>query len=198
MAVCAAGGARVMYRLLLLHARAYVTKTDSTTTMPVALARRAEDDTRTWARESRAANATPCSPHSTTLRAILLNSLTILCSLSASGGQTAAQHPRPGLCLIHPGWRPASQEGQPRRQVNSQHSRTKRQTVTAAMLPDIATHPDSQTQPRFMQPSIPTQEQEWESDQHNTRREAGPAGPSHRKHPEAHLTAIDGRKRRTV
>jgi hypothetical protein len=165
-----------------------VTQTESTTTMPVALARRAEDDTRTWVRES-CARCDALQPahheHCAQFSAVCLPPVGRL------------QHStRPGLCLIHPGWRPASPEGQPRRQVNSQHTRTKRHSATAAMLPDTATHPDTQTQKKFMQLSTPTQE--WESDQHNTRREAGPDGPSHREHPKAHLIAIDGHKRLTV
>jgi hypothetical protein len=80
---------------------------------------------------------------------------------------------RPGLCLIHPGWRPASPEGQPLRQVNNQ--RSKHQTTTAAKPNQCK--PDTQTQTRVMQPPATTRE--WESDEHN-KREACPVGPSHR------------------
>jgi hypothetical protein len=79
-----------------------VTQTDSTATMPVTLARRAEDDTRTWlgARKPRPMRR-PAARTPRTLR-------TILCSLSASGGQTAAQNPAralshtPGLAASQP------------------------------------------------------------------------------------------------
>jgi hypothetical protein len=59
---------------------------------------------------------------------------------------------RLGICLIHPGWRPASPEGQPLRQVNNQ--RSKHQTTTAAMPNQCK--PDTQTQSRFMHSPAPT------------------------------------------
>jgi hypothetical protein len=142
-----------------------VTQTDSTnTTMPVALAWRAEDDTRTQVGENRA--------HCDALQPAHLTAHKSLHHISAVCYRL--QHStRPGLCLTHPGWRPASPEGQPLRQVNNQ--RSKHQTTTAAMPNQCK--PDTQTQTRFMQPPAPTQD--LESDQHN-KREASLVGPSHR------------------
>jgi hypothetical protein len=84
---------------------------------------------------------------------------------------------RPGRCLIHlnhPGWRTASPEGQPRRQVNHQ---TNQKMKTAAM-------PTQSVQTRHPDPgkshSTSNTIQKCDSDQHNTRREANPVGPSHR------------------
>jgi hypothetical protein len=144
-----------------------VTQTDSTnTTMPVALVRRAEVDTRTWVRESRThRNALQPAQRNTAHKS---TSAVCSCRLQSST--------RPGRCLIHlshPGWRPASPEGQPRRQVNHQ---TNQKMKTAAMPTQCK--PDTQTQARVIQPPTPTQK--CDSDQHNTRREANPVGPSHR------------------
>jgi hypothetical protein len=110
-----------------------VTQTDSTTTMPVALARRAEDDTRTRVRESRA----QCDALQPAHHGIAHNSLQSVClrwaDCSTVPGQGSVSYTRVG------GQPAQSPEAQSRRQVNSQHPRTKRQTVTAAMLPDTAT-----------------------------------------------------------
>jgi hypothetical protein len=73
-----------------------VTQTDSTTTMPVALARRAEaeDDTRTWVPESRAqCDALQPAHHDIAHKT--------LCSVSASGGQTPAQYPARALSVSY-------------------------------------------------------------------------------------------------
>jgi hypothetical protein len=90
-----------------------VTQTDSTdTTMPVALARRAEDDTRTQVRENRA--------HCDALQPAHLTAHKSLHHISAVCYRL--QHrTRPGLCLTHPGWRPA---GQPAQRVSLQGKST--------------------------------------------------------------------------
>jgi hypothetical protein len=135
--------------------------------MPVALARRAEVDTRTWVRESRT--------HRDALQPAQRN--TAHKSTSAVCSCRLQSSTRPGRCLIHlnhPGWRrPASPKGQPRRQVNHQ---TNQKMKTAAMPTQCK--PDTQTQARVVQP--PTPNQKYDSDQHNTRKEANPVGPSHR------------------
>jgi hypothetical protein len=112
-----------------------VTQTDSTNaTMPVALARRAEVDTGTWVRESRTHRDALQSAHHNTAH----KSTSAVCSCRLQSST------RPGRCLIHlnhPGWRPASPEGQPRRQVNHQ---TNQKMKTAAMpTQSVQTrHPD--------------------------------------------------------
>jgi hypothetical protein len=144
-----------------------VTQTNSTdTTMPVALARRAEDDTRTQVREIRA--------HCDALQPAHLTAHKSLHHISAVCYRL--QHStRPGLCLIRPGWRPASPEGQPLRQVYNQRSKHQTTTDDGSHAKSVQTghpnpakiHATSSTHPGL------------ESDQHN-KREASPVGPSHR------------------
>jgi hypothetical protein len=89
-----------------------VTQTDSTTTMPVALARRAEDDTRTWVRESRA----QCDALQPAHHDIAHNSLQSVClrwadcstvpgqglvSYTRAGGQPAQRVSREGKSTVN-------------------------------------------------------------------------------------------------